>query len=555
MKKRKVKLVIDGSLGWKYCCKDNISIWIRGYLIDSNVVELRHKILRSSSCVETLPRGAITNWLNVVRGHFAIIIETPFWVFLSVDKIRSIPLLYAEYDSSIVIGDSSAISSISGECLNEDNIDLDSSKEIAMSGYKMDGRSIYNKVHYLVAGECLFLDNNKTNLTKVKYYKYSPWNITNKTNKEFESELSSIMLTTISDMADNLEGRQIVIPLSAGYDSRYIASALKHIGYDNVFCFSYGRSDNFEIRSAEKIAKKLNYPWEPILINSTEQKKIFSQNMFKDFLKYSNTLSSSPVLIDYNAVYSLHVNNRIDSNAVFINGNAGDFITGGHIDSYFYNMDFYNIDFDQIITNYIDKHYSLWECLKTEENVSIVYNNISKIISDILHSNKLSNDALWSVMESIEWSGRQSSLVTMTQRSYEFFDYEWRLPLWDPIFMDFWEGVPLHLKKNQNMYANVLKNNNWGGVWDDIPINQHSIKPLSLKITRLLLKALIGSMGKEKWHKFDKRFFSYFIDTSVAASYTPYFDTVFDRCGARNRNSWITRDNLERHKVKFNDLI
>ncbi len=31
--------------------------------------------------------------------------------------------------------------------------------------------------------------------------------------------------------------RQIVIPLSAGNDSRYIASALRHIGYDNVYVF------------------------------------------------------------------------------------------------------------------------------------------------------------------------------------------------------------------------------------------------------------------------------------------------------------------------------
>ena len=41
------------------------------------------------------------------------------------------------------------------------------------------------------------------------------------------------MLTEIGD-------RQIIIPLSAGNDSRLVASILKYLGAKNVKCYSYG---------------------------------------------------------------------------------------------------------------------------------------------------------------------------------------------------------------------------------------------------------------------------------------------------------------------------
>jgi asparagine synthase (glutamine-hydrolysing) len=547
------RLVMDEFLGWRKHVDNDVSIWIKGYLINLNISDLFQKVSVFLS-EETIPCAKISYWINTVRGHFAIVIETPFWVFASVDKICSIPLFYAESEASVTIGNN-ALSLIKKNKINTENIDYNSAIEIAMSGFTTGSSSIYNGFYHLVSGECLLLDNDGV-LQRTKYYKYSPWNVVNKSNEEFQLELSNTMLRVISDMADSVDGRQIVIPLSAGNDSRYIASALRHIGYDNVYCFSYGRKNNFEIQSARSIAEKLNYPWEPILINSHEQRKLFSQKKFKDFLEFSDTLSSSPVLIDYNAVHNLCANNKIDSDAVFVNGNAGDFITGNHIDPYFYNMDDSTIDVKQIINNYIDKHYSLWGCLKTKNNISFIYNNINAMIDDILNQNDIDDRMLWSVMESIEWSGRQSNIVTMTQRSYEFFNHEWRLPLWDPVLMDFWEKVPLHLKRKQNMYSDVLKRNNWGEVWsNEIPINEYDIKPFSLKIVRLFFKFFVGFLGKESWHKFDKRVFGYFIDTSVAVSYTPYFDIFFDECGARNRNSWITRINLEKHKVKLSDLM
>ncbi|HIF36545.1 MAG TPA: hypothetical protein EYQ71_08050 [Candidatus Thioglobus sp.] len=97
------RLVMDEFLGWRKHVDNDVSIWIKGYLINLNISDLFQKVSVFLS-EETIPCAKISYWINTVRGHFAIVIETPFWVFASVDKICSIPLFYAESEASVTIG-------------------------------------------------------------------------------------------------------------------------------------------------------------------------------------------------------------------------------------------------------------------------------------------------------------------------------------------------------------------------------------------------------------------------------------------------------------------
>ncbi len=92
--------------------------------------------------------------------------------------------------------------------------------------------------------------------------------------------------------------------------------------------------------------------------------------------------------------------------------------------------------------------------------------------------------------EYAEFQDRQSKYVITGQRIYEFLGHEWRLPLWDNAYLRFWEGVPLAEKAGQALYARTLRNANWGGVWDDIPVNRKTVRPLAIVPLRLIAKAL-----------------------------------------------------------------
>ena len=50
------------------------------------------------------------------------------------------------------------------------------------------------------------------------------------------------------------------------------------------------------------------------------------------------------------------------------------------------------------------------------------------------------------VYEILEYENRQCKYVINGQRLYEYFKYEWRLPLWDNLYLDF--GLEYLLKTN-----------------------------------------------------------------------------------------------------------
>ena len=68
--------------------------------------------------------------------------------------------------------------------------------------------------------------------------------------------------------------------------------------------------------------------------------------------------------------------------------------------------------------------------------------------------------------ESWEWAERQPKATISNQRLYEYFGYDWALPLWDADLMDFWARVPFEHKFNQSLHQEYLRSYNYDGVFD-----------------------------------------------------------------------------------------
>ena len=94
-------------------------------------------------------------------------------------------------------------------------------------------------------------------------------------------------------MLRQIGNRQIVIPLSAGNDSRLVASILKYLGAKNVKCYSYGTPGNFEAKIAKVIAQKLCYEWKFIPLTHKVKKFLCIQRL-QNYLDYSETYCSVP---------------------------------------------------------------------------------------------------------------------------------------------------------------------------------------------------------------------------------------------------------------------
>ena len=117
---------------------------------------------------------------------------------------------------------------------------------------------------------------DRTNFYIEKHFVYDPWHISTRSYNDFKKQLKYEISRVLKNIIVKANGRTIAIPLSAGLDSRLIASGLKHLNYNNVKCFSYGLKNNFESNASKSIANKLKYDWGFVEINQTKAKMFFS---------------------------------------------------------------------------------------------------------------------------------------------------------------------------------------------------------------------------------------------------------------------------------------
>ena len=519
-----VKINIKTNLFWKKHTLNNLSIWIKGYVYT-------HSIDNIINICKDIKKNEVSSFIEKIDGHFALIVQRDDLTFIAVDKIRSTPLFfvkikedfYIDYDPKNLVN------------LNEfdKTIDENAKLEISMSGFTIGNKTIYKNLYSLKAGErVLFQDNN---YEYGQYYKYFG-EIVKKGLNEYLEELSGVTLNIFRKMLNQIGNRQIIIPLSAGNDSRLVASILKHLGATNVKCYSYGTPGNFEAKIAKRIAHKLGYEWKFIPLSHKSEKKYYASNEYKEYLEYSETFCSVSYFQSLSTIKYLKDLNWIDKDAIFINGNSGDFISGGHINT---NVkDNYEIDNvskqlrkENILDQLVEKHFSLWGYLKTKKNINKIkknlWNEIVKGCGEVLNKNK---DHLF--YEYSEFIDRQSKYVITGQRTYEYYGHHWRLPLWDDEYLLFWQKVSLDYKLKQKLYIEMLKNKNFGNVWgDDIPVNKKTITPKWIIPLRFICKipfSLFGKRGKKAWKQFDMSFFYYFRDSTHMMDTQSYIRIIKD---------------------------
>ena len=348
--------------------------------------------------------------------------------------------------------------------------------------------------------------------------------------------MTDVTLAVFEKMLRGLDGRPVLVPLSAGLDLRLVVAALKHLGYRNVKCFAYGLPGNFEAQASRAIAEKLGYSWTFVAHSASQQAQTFAND--HDYRESTDLLSAVPFPQDLHAVRTLLANGYASRDAVVINGQSGDYVTGNHVPPVLFGPGDGGIDvrWRRIVDALVAKHYSLWDCLKTPTNLARV---------DVALNGDLVEDGVtladpqhdYAIYEYSEYQNRQAKYVVNGQRIYDFLGLDWRLPLWDRDFVDFWEAVPIEHKRRQTLYRETLMELNWGGVWDRAAWPRN-VSPAWLRPIRWALRAAHAPFGAARWHKFERRYLAYWMDVVANYAVVSYGQVMRDRRGHRNAISW-----------------
>jgi len=533
------KLFLQPKNKWEFRQKGDSNLYFRGDLSEL-VIE---KLLDSSITKKKLSQIPI----KIYENFLFILSNKNFHAIVS-DRIRSYAICFSSKNKVWHIGDH--ISELS-QSLKPLKINNSSLLSFSMSGYVLGNNTLYKNIFSIEASQIIFLDDHGK-FQSLSYCKHYYLNTLDYSYEELQRTLEEKILHIFSRLVKKCGNRQIVVPLSAGYDSRLVVSTLHKLGYKNVKCYSYGFYGDFESSTSKKIAKKLGYDWKFIPMNSLRELIFYRSKEFKSYLNFADNIVSTPVLRWLSTIKYLKESGWIDKDAIFVNGNSGDFISGGHLpEEIISNSQFdQNASLERVISLTIEKHFSLWNKLKNCDNLSLIRADIKKEIQKKFSDSNFKNESR--IFESLEFYNRQSKYVINTQRIYEFYGFDWYLPLWDKEFINFWERVPEKYKLGQKLYKETLRGLNYGDVWK-IPLNKPNIRPYWIILPRFLAKISFRFLpnGREKWKKFDKIFFQYWMDNGMVTKAHSYFDYI--KLKDRKNILSITSRNYLKAKIYNND--
>jgi asparagine synthase (glutamine-hydrolysing) len=539
---------IRAEYGWQKSQQGAVTVWFKGWLqgFDSDA-------LAAHFARETPSKDFVASLLAQAMGHFAIAAYGPGWAFAAVDWVRSIPLAVTQVSGRWTIDDQpERLRRKAG--LGAGDIDSDSALAIGMAGYTVDTGALYRGIELPTAGELIWIADAQA--TRHRYTIWRPWRVQEASQAALEEQCRELTLHLIERLVTQLCGRTLLVPLSAGRDSRLIVSAAKHLGYRNVRCFTYGRVGNFEARTSKAIAERLGYEWTFVPATIGKHRRFFAGEDYTRYLDFADSGCSLPFVQDMAPLIELKRSGYVPSDAVIANGNSGDFISGNHVPESM-RMPAQGLSddarWDRIIGALLKKHFSLWQSLATQKNRARIADLLRASIARAGGTlGAPENDH--GLYEYAEFQDRQCRYVITGQRIYEFLGHEWRLPLWDNDYLQFWESVPLREKSGQSLYARMLENANWGGVWRNVPVNRKTIRPLSLIPFRLAAKAAHAPLGAERWHRFERRYLQYWMDATCNSACMPYGRVMRDNRGARHHIAWLAELCLDRHGVALDAL-
>jgi asparagine synthase (glutamine-hydrolysing) len=444
---------------WENTKSNDVTIYHKGYAFIGNKLEDFSNITKNIiQKIEKNDSDSLKKYLNSLNGCFAIVIAHPNFIFASVDRIRSIPLFYSKTKKRCIVSDDANHIRVEIKpTMNEIN-----AAEFLLTGFVTGQRTLFDDIFQLQVGEYLIYTKNSGTFEKDFYFRFHHQDFFDCSDEELIEKLDDVMISVFKRLIKTTvdRGKQIVVPLSGGLDSRLIVAMLKRLGVENVLCFTYGRKNDVEVQISKKVANTLGYEWHFVKYTRRMLYDMFHSKEMKMHQRYAGNFTSLPHIQDYFAVYYLKNKNIISKNSVIVPGHPG-MIYGGYfpeILKYYINLDIKNI------SKYcLDRHYVIWKW--SDKKLA------EQFISNIRESIKLTcaNDIedVAGFIDEFNFNERQAKYIINSVRAYEFLNFQWSLPLCDLSLVNFFLKVPYQQRIKKNLYIKYIN----GQYFKDVNIN------------------------------------------------------------------------------------
>jgi asparagine synthase (glutamine-hydrolysing) len=392
-------------------------------------------------------------------GWGLVIVDTNELIIVS-DKLRTFPFFYKTGKNTIEVTDN-----CNRIISDEDTIDEYSSFEYKAAGFVRGNRTLYNNIFQTEAGSIVEISLSNSNTINLKSYfdYYNSDSIIIQPNLLL-TELEIVTQKLIDEIKSKYYNRRIIIPLSSGLDSRYVAYLVKKSGIEDVLCFTYGKENFKEVVKAKDIAKKIELNWVHVPYSRKTWRETKQNKLFINYLYNDSWIGSLAHIQDWPAIHWLIENGYVNSDSIIMPGHTGDFISGGHIPVVLQKED---STVTELLEALLEKHFRVHRPNLNDENSIRLKRELLKNILSLGKGNKNPyNNSRY--IEHFDWKERQSKFIVNSIQVYNSFNLDWYLPLWSNLQIEFWSKVPIDYKFDKKLYIKYLGKITEYGIFNDV---------------------------------------------------------------------------------------
>lgn len=381
-------------------------------------------------------------FLKSTKTEFGLICEFGNTLYCICDHVRTIPLYYAVLSDGIYVSDDAQW--IVGQ-MNRVNYPDISQAEFLATGYVTGHDTLVDSLNQVRAGEIVSIDMGTGDTDSREYFTFHSEVVKDDDRGSLVSDFERTLDRIFDRLIERADGRQLVVPLSAGYDSRLIALMLNKKGYENVLTYSHGRVGNAEMTVAREVAENIGFKWKKIEYTNDRWWDWFHSDQRRAYYREVFDYASLPGIVHMNwpAVKVLVEGNVVDEDCIFVPGHTGMGMTQ-HLPTYYTETD--SISKNRLVSDLFDMNYWLWDF---DSELTQLFK--SRLADSLPDNDSFDPRTAVAEYERWEWFEREAKWTNADLDVYRFFDREFALPLWDKELMSLWNCLPISYKENKEI--------------------------------------------------------------------------------------------------------
>ncbi|WP_158247684.1 asparagine synthase-related protein [Actinomyces qiguomingii] len=408
--------------------------------------------IRNQDADETCAARIVVAAPGQRRGQWTVVTRQGDDLRIDTDHTRSHHLLFARVGEKwIVSDDPDRLRQHVGLWRRDD----EAADVFLHTGFVVGTRTLVREVRATPAASTVLLHPDGTWESRLwDSYRYSDDPITSEV--DYSAAYDAAMDQAVGRLLECTGGRQLVLPLSGGLDSRLLAIWLKRLKAPRIAAFTYSKPGARETGISRSVAEALGIDWFSIDLDPVKMAQRWASAEGTSFQAATWGMTSLPHVQDWYALTTIREQSLIDDDAVLLPGFAAVLRPGYALPRWLggaRDLLSSSPTRTEVLTAIARNH-------ATVQGSSNAWRHLPLLREEILRSEKetppTGERGVQGLMSWFNVRERQAKYINNSTKAYEFFGYDWALPMLDSEVWDCWLRGSEQLTATRDWYARYI---------------------------------------------------------------------------------------------------